>query len=189
MLNYQRVSSDGWWHPPFDGDVPDCCGQNHRPQHSYLLILCRLFGLPSGNQTWFAGKRTIEISDFLIKTSIHRGFSIAMFDYQRVFTDLLIIVAYWAVWTSIFNMLNAPQSHVSHAMKTFLTTMSTRINTCLGCFLGGYNASSTLRLFGSTHQGLSIQGDRFHFSWPYSVSYLNICSRTSPNKKNTRNVE
>ena len=31
-----------------------------------------------------AGKWTIEIGDFPMKTSIHRGFSIAMFAYQRV---------------------------------------------------------------------------------------------------------
>ena len=40
--------------------------------------------VPCGNQTWLAGKWTIEIGDFPIRTSIHRGFSIAMFDYQRV---------------------------------------------------------------------------------------------------------
>ena len=32
-------------------------------------------GVPSGNQTWFAGKWTIEIADFPIETSIDRGFS------------------------------------------------------------------------------------------------------------------
>ena len=38
------------------------------------------------------GKWTIEIGDFRIKTktSIYRGFSIAMFDYQRVFFAFLM---------------------------------------------------------------------------------------------------
>ena len=36
-------------------------------------------GYAFGNQTWLAGKWTIEM-----KPSIYRGFSIAMFDYQRV---------------------------------------------------------------------------------------------------------
>ena len=38
----------------------------------------------SGDQTWLAGKWTIEIGDFPIETSIPRGFSSAIFDYQRV---------------------------------------------------------------------------------------------------------
>ena len=38
----------------------------------------------SGNQAWLNGKCTIEIGDFPIKTSIHRGVSSAMFDCQRV---------------------------------------------------------------------------------------------------------
>ena len=33
------------------------------------------------HQTWLAWKWTIEMGDFLTKTSIHRGFSIAMLDY------------------------------------------------------------------------------------------------------------
>ena len=43
--------------------------------------------LPSGNETWFAGKYgklTIEINDCPIKTSIQFGDVPAMFDYQRV---------------------------------------------------------------------------------------------------------
>ena len=40
--------------------------------------------LPSENQTWRAGKWTIEICDYPINTSIDRGLSITMFDFQRV---------------------------------------------------------------------------------------------------------
>ena len=50
---------------------------------SRLLKLDKI-GIPSGNQTWRAGKWTIEISDFPIKASIYSGFYVAMFDYQRV---------------------------------------------------------------------------------------------------------
>ena len=40
--------------------------------------------IPSSNQTWLENGPFID--DYLIKTSIHMGFSIAMFDYQRVFS-------------------------------------------------------------------------------------------------------
>jgi hypothetical protein len=38
--------------------------------------------LPSGNQSWLAGKSTIDV--FPVLTSIYTGVSLAMFDYQRV---------------------------------------------------------------------------------------------------------
>ena len=37
-----------------------------------------------GNQSWFAGKWTMEIGDFSKTPLISTGVSIAMFDYQRV---------------------------------------------------------------------------------------------------------
>ena len=38
----------------------------------------------SGDQTWLAGKWTIEIGDFPMTRPLNMGFSAAMFDYQRV---------------------------------------------------------------------------------------------------------
>ena len=51
-----------------------------------LILLCHI-SIPSGNlsnMAGLAGKWTIEIGDFPMKTPIDKGFSIAMFDYQRV---------------------------------------------------------------------------------------------------------
>ena len=44
-----------------------------------------IYLIPSGNQTWRAGNWTIHQWFEHIDISIHRGFSIAMFDYQRVY--------------------------------------------------------------------------------------------------------
>ena len=49
----------------------------------------KIEGLPSGNQTW-AMENVPFIGDFPMKTSIYRGFPIAMFDYQRVYFHWLI---------------------------------------------------------------------------------------------------
>ena len=52
-----------------------------------------------------AGKWTIDISEFPTKTSIHiihRGFSIAMFDYQRV------VAEFKTHPSSLWNQLDAP---------------------------------------------------------------------------------
>ena len=38
---------------------------------------------------------SIHIGDFPITTSLHRGFSIAMFDYQRVFLRITLHVIEW----------------------------------------------------------------------------------------------
>ena len=44
-----------------------------------------------GNQTWLAGKYTIQFGDVPIQTFvIDGGFSIAMFDYQTVLDGLLM---------------------------------------------------------------------------------------------------
>ena len=50
------------------------------------------------HQTWFAGKWTVEIVIFLLKhtkTSIHTGFSMAMFDYQRLI--YVPCLPYWPI--------------------------------------------------------------------------------------------
>ena len=49
-----------------------------------------LWDLPSGNQTWLAGKWTIKIkvSDFPNNTFIYRAFSIAMFEEMKGLTGI-----------------------------------------------------------------------------------------------------
>ena len=48
-----------------------------------------LFTLPSGSQTWLAGKSHVSMEISIGKSSIHGAFSIAMFDYWRVFHIIL----------------------------------------------------------------------------------------------------
>ena len=68
---------------------PLCCED---PTTSFVSKVLRNFmssrngspWLPSGNQTWLAGKWTMEIGDVFMNTSISMGCSIAMFDFQRV---------------------------------------------------------------------------------------------------------
>ena len=62
--------------------IPHSCAQYK--SHFFVLVV----GVLSGNQTWRAGKWTVEIRDFPIKTSIDSGFSIAMFNDQRVNVEL-----------------------------------------------------------------------------------------------------
>ena len=59
------------------------------------------FQWPSGNETWLENGPLI--SDFPSKTSIDRGFSTAMFDYQRVFASLNIFMGF------VFSSFEIPQ--------------------------------------------------------------------------------
>ena len=57
-----------------------------------MLILIEKFSLKDVetvrfHQRWRAGEWTIEISDFPVKTSIPEGFSITMFDCERVMME------------------------------------------------------------------------------------------------------
>ena len=64
----------------------------HFIRQSISSILSDIYSviLPSGNQTYW--QWPVYISDFPLKTSLHKGLSIAMFDYQRVSDTLSSIV-------------------------------------------------------------------------------------------------
>ena len=90
---------------------------------SFLVLIC----VTSGNQKWLPGKWTVY-QWFPIKISIHRGFSIAMFDYQK---GIL-----WVLWVQhLFPYQNG--SIPQFWTKTYqLYSCSETIRRCPGWIIG-----------------------------------------------------